>query len=85
MLDINITTVSATTTNWFITIPTFTAVAIEATVRLERQRGLLGLKLAVQTSTTDGLMIDAVVVLGLHFLHRMKSQADWDTHFAYQP
>ena len=39
------------------------------------------MKPTVQTSTTDGLMIDAAVVLGLHFLHCMKSQADWDMHF----
>jgi hypothetical protein len=31
----------------------------------------------VQTATTDGLMVDAALVLP-----RMKSWADWDTHFA---
>jgi hypothetical protein len=40
---------------------------------------------AVQISTIDGLTIDATVVLGLHFLRCMKSQADWDTHFARRP
>jgi hypothetical protein len=39
------------------------------------------MKPEVQTSTTDGLTLDAVVVLGLHLFRRMKSQADWDTHF----
>jgi hypothetical protein len=43
------------------------------------------MKLVVQTYTTDGLTIHAVVVLGLHFLRRMKSQDDWDTHFVRQP
>jgi len=42
------------------------------------------MKSAIQTSTTDELTIDAVVVLGLHFLYRKKSRADWDTHFARQ-
>jgi hypothetical protein len=35
----------------------------------------------VETATTDGLTVDVAVVLGLHFLRRMKSQADWDTRF----
>ena len=43
------------------------------------------MKLAIQTSTTDGLTIDVAVVLGLHFLYCMKSRADWDTHFARWP
>ena len=33
------------------------------------------MKQAVQTSTTDGLMLDATVVLGLYLLRRMKSRA----------
>jgi hypothetical protein len=42
-----------TTTDWFITIATFTVVA-----------------------TTDGLTLDAAMVLRLHLLRRMKSWAD---------
>jgi hypothetical protein len=43
------------------------------------------MKPVVETSPTDGLTIDAAVVLGLHFLRRMKSQADWDMPFGQQP
>jgi hypothetical protein len=43
------------------------------------------MKLTIETTTTDGLMIDAAVVLGLHFLHRLKSQADWDMPFGRRP
>ena len=43
------------------------------------------MKPTVQTSTTDGLTLDAAVVLGLHLLRRMKSRANWDTHFVYWP
>ena len=43
------------------------------------------MKPGVQTSTTDGLMLDVVVVLGLNLLRRMKSRADWDTHFVRRP
>ena len=40
------------------------------------------MKPAIETSTTDGLKIDATVVLGLHFLRHMKSRANWDTRFS---
>ena len=43
------------------------------------------MKPTIQTYITDGLTLDAAVVLGLHLLRRMKSQADWDTHFVRQP
>ena len=43
------------------------------------------MKLVVQTSTTDGLTLDAAVVLGLHLLRRMKSRANWDRHFVRRP
>jgi hypothetical protein len=43
------------------------------------------MKLAIQTSSTDGLTLDVAVVLGLHLLHRWKSRADWDMHYVCQP
>jgi hypothetical protein len=44
--------------------------------RSDRSDGVIlapSVRMIVQTSTSDGLMIDVVVVLGLHLLHRMKS------------
>jgi hypothetical protein len=40
-----------------------------------------GRKPTVQIATIDGLTVDAAVVLRLHFLYCMKSQADWDMRF----
>jgi hypothetical protein len=34
------------------------------------------MKSVVHTSTTDGLMLDAAVVLGFYLLRRMKRRAD---------